>query len=104
LAAVGADWETLATDPDGHWAQVRFTGPFEGRTVIWNCTLATLAAAGGQRNFIEVGEDTPTGRALRIGLAIPAIDTAAIRKTLIMVRQYKRLRPGLHEFGPAPRD
>ncbi len=99
LRAAGIAWQTLAADPAGQFARLRFTGPFQGRRVIWNCTLSTLVSVHAPRNFIEVGAEEATGRAIHIGLDIAAIDTAAIRKTIIMVRQYKLLGPGRHEFG-----
>jgi len=40
---------------------------------------------------------TFTGR--RVVLDIPRIDEPAILRTIIMIRNYKRLYPGRHEFG-----
>jgi hypothetical protein len=34
-----------------------------------------------------------------VGLAVPLIDAATVLRSMIMIRNYKRLRPGRHEFG-----
>lgn len=92
--------------------RVRFTfaGRFENQDLHWDATLLALApdpdsggAAGYRvvRQFIDIGELTSHGRAIVIGLGVPTIDEAVIQRTIIMVRQYKRLHPGRHEFGEA---
>ena len=87
--------------------QLRFTGPFLGQHTIWDATVQTLAYYVSRRTpqdrharqFIAVGEAGVHGRHIEIGLNVPVIDAPVIRKTLIMVRQYKRLAVGRHEFG-----
>ncbi|MGB5397603.1 MAG: hypothetical protein WBN96_10675 [Gammaproteobacteria bacterium] len=96
---------------DAASADFVFEGRFEGKKVLWHCHLATLASIAAktrqasQRQFIEIGSlthstagDTPA-RTITVGLNLPAIDAAAIQKTSIMVRNYKRLQTGRHEFG-----
>jgi len=87
-----------------------FMGQFEGVDVIWDAELVTLAyynrnilgkAHPAVRPFIDVGESTKLGRQIVIGLNIPCIDESAVRKTIIMIRQYKLLRSGRHEYGEA---
>lgn len=92
-------------------AVLAFTGPFEGREVVWRCEFVTLDAelrrlelehapgVEGLRNFIEIGEPVAEGVPLRVGLALPRIDTAAIEKMILMIRLYKNLRRGRHEYG-----
>ena len=53
------------------------------------------------KRFIEIGASGESGTALKIGLNVPRIDTPVIRKTIIMIRQYKNLQPGRHEYGEA---
>jgi hypothetical protein len=100
LREAGHNFQLLTLDPGGRFARVRFTGYFEGRRVIWDCTLSTLAFLGLHRNFIDVGEQGGAGVAIDIGLDLPSIEVSAIQKTIIMVRQYKLLSAGRHEFGP----
>jgi len=89
-------------------ARFTFTGPFQGQDIRWDATLVTLASSSSHtteipsRPFIEIGELSPQGRVLIVGLDIPVIDEPAILRTIIMIRQYKRLRFGRHEFGEPP--
>lgn len=94
--------------PESDLARVRFTGRLLGQEVTWDATLLTLEryardnpgkAADGVRNFIDIGLEEPEGVALTIGLNVPAIDAPTIQRAIIMVRQYKRLAPGRHEYG-----
>lgn len=81
-------------------ARFSFSGPFENREILWDATLVALAVG---RSYIEIGAKTVGGRAVHVGLAIPAIDPAAVLRTIVMLRQYKRLRTGRHEFGDVNR-
>ena len=90
-------------------AQIRFIGSFEGRSVIWDATIVTLehrhATGGGHERahpdsqFIEIDEGDGDIRKVSIGLQLDRIDEQAILKTIIMIRKYKRLHAGRHEFG-----
>ena len=104
-ADVIAETELLGA-PDGSTLRLRFPGPFEGRTVTWDATFLALAAPEGHTeaatsvgNFIEIGEDGPNGIPIRVGLPVARIDVPTIRKTIIMIRRYKRLCRGRHDYG-----
>lgn len=90
---------------DGRRARIRFTGLFQGRQVVWDAEVVSLAGSARQQ-FIEVGRHTRYGLSLTVGLHTPVIDEPVLRKTVIMIRQYKRLGHTRHEFGdtagPAP--
>ncbi len=84
---------------------LRFTGPFEGRTVVWNAQLFTMQAyaeshsvAADPLQVIEIRQEQGT-YFLDIALNIEQIDQAAIERTIIMIRKYKRLSLGRHEYG-----
>jgi hypothetical protein len=87
--------------------QFRFSGPFLGELIVWDATLQTLSyylsnhapLQRSARQFIEVGDVGEHGRRIRIGLNLSRIDEPVVLKTLIMIRQYKRLAMGRHEFG-----
>jgi hypothetical protein len=112
LAGRSRDYVIVA-QPDNQRVHVRFLGHFHGRPVVWDCDFVTLAAecANGTRhiagvtpqlrNFIDIGHATSRGRQLRVGLSLPCIDRPAIEKMLIMIRNYKRLSLGRHEYGEA---
>lgn len=93
-------------------AEIRFLGMFEGSELIWNANVMTLNYYNSHRaqahlpvttrQFIEVAETGNTARRITIGLDLTRIDPPALLKTIIMVRKYKRLRTGRHEFGGTP--
>lgn len=92
-------------------ARFSFAGSFQNQEIVWDTTLLTLtlyhaeqpAAAGPvQRSpFMEIGDASGPGRRIRVALDIAQIDEPAILRTIIMIRQYKRLHTGRHEFGEA---
>lgn len=106
LASRGQQYELLSTLP-AQTCHFRFNGPFQGTDIIWDAYLQTLfyyvnnhpENLQSSRQFIEVGDSAESGRLIQIGLNLPVIDETVITKTLIMIRQYKRLAPGRHEFG-----
>ena len=99
----------------GQRAHVRFLGVLQGQPVAWDADILTLLAyyqeqvknsplgesARSVRSFIEVGVHGTHGLALGVGLGVALIDEATVLRTIIMIRNYKRLRPGRHEFGEA---
>ena len=102
----------LTDDSNEQCAHVRFTGTFEEKPVVWDCEFVTLVSQFNKKNgrtgeeamlalrcFIEIGAPALYGVPIRIGLHVPRIDAAEIRKMIIMVRNYKRLRRGRYEFG-----
>ncbi len=98
LRETGRDW-LLVEQLDDQCVHLRFTGPFQGRTVIWDCEFATLDKRQSQRNYIDVETPQSSGISLRVGLSLARIDTAATKKMVLMIRHYKRLRSGRHEYG-----
>ncbi len=99
----------LLAAPDSGQAHFTFTGRFQNREIVWDARLFTLSRyhAGQPASsqpvvrsaFLEIGEATPHGRGIRIALDIAGIDEAAILRSIIMIRNYKRLHAGRHEFG-----
>jgi len=95
-------------ETDGQQAQVRFTGPYQGKDVVWDCCFVIVAresqrADSGSpepnENFIDIGEPVACGIPLRVCLNLDRIDLPAIQKMIVMIRNYKRLRQGRHRFG-----
>lgn len=89
----------LVGRPGRRRARIRFAGRFEGEPVVWDALILALDPADDAPQYIEIGEAGPLGRRLTVGLKVPRLDAAALLKTTIMVRNYKRLRRGRHEFA-----
>jgi hypothetical protein len=113
LMEVGCDFELLNRESDA-CISIRFVGPFNNRQVIWNATIRTLqdkfseATAAPTTGFakkcfkqsINISENNEY-YAIEIALNLRQIDEAAIKRTIIMIRKYKRLHIGCHEYGEA---
>jgi hypothetical protein len=87
---------------------VRFTfeGTFNTAKLIWDCQLETLCSIAQrtcqpqQRQFIDIAAQAQAGnRRICIGLNVRHITPAVIEKTIIMIRNYKRLQVGRYEYG-----
>lgn len=96
----------LLDPPGGGRLCLRFAGRFEGEEVLWDACLMTRAEwqhlhpeERGIRNFIEIGDMGGDGHRLRVVLDVERIDLPTVRKAMLMIRQYKRLRRGRHDFG-----
>ena len=95
---------------NSQYAHFRFCGPFAQQTVIWDAHLYTLEyylrqiqqlrSSCSSRQFILIQKAMPEPLfKVEIGLNLAVIDEPAIRKTMTMLRQYKRLKEGRHDFG-----
>jgi hypothetical protein len=96
-------------------ASVSFLGQFHGQTVLWNMTLATLLHYRSCVDheiftteqeifncpFIEIKEGVEGVYQIRVGLDLGTIDDPVIKKSIIMIRNYKRLAIGKIEFCSA---
>ncbi len=90
-----------------------FVGIFEGREVIWDSQIIALKHdsyppadynSRDKKSYIEVVSaqnisNQKLEHKLFVGLPINLITASAIRKTRIMILNYKRLRHGWHDFG-----
>ena len=109
LQATGKPYEALQPLGGGA-ARVSFSGPFQGREVVWEATLFTLSEhyrslstptrSQTVRQFIQVGSAAEGRGEVTVGLNVPAIDEPTVLKTMLMLRQWRRLGPGRHEYGP----
>ena len=112
MAQSSLEYELLTPLPASS-ATVRFEGPYNGKTVQWNLQLYTVEAyffnpakhveqvfGKTPRQFIYIGEQGDGMHDITVAMAVPKIDEQTLKKVLIMIRNYKRLRPGWHEWGP----
>lgn len=107
LAESGSDYLCATALPDTA-VRVRFLGRFQDRAVVWDATLYTLNryyqerstdSAFSARPFMEIAHDIDGSCQLTVGLNLPIIDAPTIKKTIVMIRNYKRLRMGRIEWG-----
>lgn len=109
LAANAEDFVLLSTLPDAA-AHAQFIGRFEGCDVVWDMHLYTLARYWQARNAVPAAADlslrglmniAPGEQVyhLEIALNIPVINVAALKKTIVMMRNYRMLRVGQHRWG-----
>lgn len=111
LAKTGKNYLALSPIP-ALKVQLRFTGKLNEQEVLWDATLQTLASYLAEnpqakpsgktfkaRSFMQVEPPQDNVSALKVVLAVPLIDEPTINKTIIMIRCYKRLKVGYHEFG-----
>ena len=97
---------TVLEQPDSEVARVRFAGTLRGRPVVWQARILTLRRhqreRGGTpvRAFIDVRAVEGESGELVVALPVERIDRPVLVKAATMVRQWKRLDLGRHEFGP----
>ena len=87
----------------GPYAEVEFIGYFEGQPVLWNATIIALKGqpAHSGTQYIEVDKVTGSEQAhikVEIGLLVSEIDEPTVIKVIKMIRQFKNLSRGRHEF------
>jgi len=113
LTAGRRDYELVNRESDA-CVNICFIGSFNNRQVIWNAKIQTLKnkfskslpdlEAGVDehplRQSIDISENNEH-YAINVALNLRQIDEAAIKRTIIMVRKYKRLHSGCHEYGEA---
>jgi hypothetical protein len=113
LARSDTDYLCLSKLPDSA-VRVRFLGRFQDRAVVWEAAIYTLRryreeqgahnAAATQmlsgRPFVDIAPATGESLQLTVGLNLAIIDAPSIKKTIIMVRNYKRSRVGRMEWAP----
>lgn len=84
---------------------IEFEGVLGNEPVVWHACIRTMqeyanhhAMPADPMQFINI--DVLNGvHKLEVGLNISQIDQSAVERTIIMVRKYKRLRLGRHEYG-----
>jgi hypothetical protein len=96
----------LISAPGKQPVRFSFIGHLLGAPTTWEATLWTSSAyplsnpcPSGHNQFMEIGDTQKGITPITIVLNLSEIDGGAILKTLIMVRKYKKLRPGLICFG-----
>jgi hypothetical protein len=85
--------------------RLAFAGLFNGEPVVWNACIETIESyakhhevSDDPQQFIDIRRENGAYW-IHIGLNVHQIDQAVIERSMIMVRNYKRLREGRHEYG-----
>jgi len=98
---------TLIQQINTQLAHIKFTGPFQDKIVTWDTHFFTLKGYIAQENikntelkqFIEIQPVRADVMKLTVALNIDAITNPNIQKMIIMIKQYKNLSIGRHEYG-----
>lgn len=98
---------TLIKQLNSQHAHFHFEGLFNNQKVNWDTQLLTLSEYIKQnkiknttlKQFIEVEPPQSKSVKLTVVLNVTIINTPTINKTMIMIKQYKNLMVGRHEFG-----
>jgi len=109
----GLDYELIERTSDS-CVLIKFAGGFNGQQIIWHAKIRTLGDYFENsvrrdllsqqevkiKQFIEVNKKA-YGYKVDIILNLKIIDEASIMRAIIMIRKYKRLHIGRHEYGEA---
>ena len=98
---------TLIKQINTQHAHIKFDGPFQGKTVTWNTHFFTLNGYSSEENiknnsakqFIDITPITTDSMELTVALNLAEISHPNIHKMMIMIKQYKNLSIGRHEYG-----
>lgn len=99
LEKAGTDYLMLEPSQTDR-AHFCFTGFFQDREIVWDAELMPLKNTNQSRQSVQVGEEVDSEIPLKIILDLPCITEPDILKSIIMIRNYKRLRAGRHEWSP----
>lgn len=97
----------LIEQTDTQLAHIQFDGPFQGKTVTWDTYFFTLNGYIEKnkndndiiKQFINIEPIYENMMKLTVALKIEEITPQNIQKMMIMVKQYKNLSLGRHEYG-----
>ena len=97
MAEKTKDYQLLSVGQ--HSAHFRFQGLFKEQDMVWNVHLHALPAHGSRQQTMKI-ETEESGKTVNavLYLAITAVTEAEILKSIIMLRNYKNLDTGVHEW------
>lgn len=83
-------------------AVIEFAGQLEGQALVWHARIIALKAAGQAcgAQYIDVSENSMLELPLNveIGLQVARIEESTVLMVIKMMRQWKNLHRGRHEF------
>ncbi len=85
--------------------ELQFEGVLNGVSVVWHACVRTIEeyslhnpVSDDPEQYINI-EVVNERYKLEVGLNVSQIDLSVLESTIIMIRKYKRLRLGYHEYG-----
>jgi len=85
---------------DNQHAHIKFAGSFQNQAVTWDTQFSQESIENKSlKQFLHIEADKNDVFKLTIVLKIPEITEPNIQKMMIMVKQYKKLTLGRHEYG-----
>lgn len=86
---------------------LKFNAPFQGEMVTWDTHFSTLndykvkkkITSQNLKQFIEIEPIDSQNMKLTVSLNLSEITKPNIIKMIIMIKQYKNLSLGRHEYG-----
>jgi len=112
LMEKAADYLLLSSLPSS-CAHVKFIGRFEDQEVLWDMHLYTLERyaqasdsakmqiSPDSRGLMQIATEETQVFQLSVALRVPVIDAPTIQKTILMMRNYRKLAIGVHIWGDA---
>lgn len=95
----------LASELPALKVYLQVEGVFAGEQVVWNMCIRTIEEyskdhqiTNDPQQFIKI-EQKDDAYHIEVGLNVKLIDRPVVERTIIMVRKYKRLYLGRHEYG-----
>jgi hypothetical protein len=98
LAARGEEYQLIDRTGDGQ-VHIRFSGNFAGTDILWDATIQAQGKDHPGAQYIDIATTGHPLRRILIGLNVDRLDRATLLKTIIMIRKYRRLHCGRHEFS-----
>lgn len=98
---------TVIKEYNKQHSHIVFDGTFQGKPVTWDTHFFTLNGYNQENNiqdtnlkqFIDIKSTNSNTLELTIALNIDKINQPNIQKMMIMIKQYKNLSFGRHEYG-----
>lgn len=97
---------TLIEQFNPQHAHIYFEGQFKGKKVTWNTQIFTIQefmktenSATNGKQIIDIQPAEANILKLTVALNVQKISEPEIQKMMIMIRQYKNLALGRHQFG-----
>ncbi len=84
---------------------LQFRGTLNNIALTWDAKIRTLQSIilvnpeKGVRQYIDIAEQDTDPKPISIGLNVQTISKPEILKTIIMITNYKKLKPGRLEYG-----